>query len=1466
MIDVMIAESRQPADKAPGGFMPDEIRSSDIPAKSTDRAEESARRLEESEMRDLSIGGQEQATAHYARQMEQQKQYSPPTALSVGFLAQRNMQGSVTGFQILFDKKAMSASALSPSSEIGKQTIPARNIHFDGGESAANVASGDSEESRPGPVGSQRDGVHLNRPSEVAEVTDALHEVADSAGGGKVIQENVDLIPEADLPDKSERHKAALLDPENSQDREHEAKLRRIVEELKKDPDNLVLGGGKSPNFSGSHEIISRAVHRLQRDSVAPDWLPPKPTDSLMVGEKRSQAHMEEHSETADKSFAVTPARAELINYVQKHPELMQHVDEFPDRYAQEKVQENLRKIATRSDLSEEQISTIKKSLDQILAPSSNKFGLDQHDKAIIAEGVIDELASVNGKARQGWILPVRGDQRHSSMDCGPAVVENVIVNQAPDQYVKNMASLVTEGRVLHSATNEGLSNDRNDSSVFTDGRFLKPLAGIEGRSRANQIFQSALICEVVQKRNGVYGVRDDGKEFTDKDQTKPFIGISPNELDRELKILTGKTYENDFFQRQATPGTEDELNDAVKNGAWLQQVLTQEGKQQGYPLAVLSVDAGHWFEITRIEDDKVFYRDPSDQDGSESVTTFKDLYLEFNDRNDEQSKGMGIVAVHRSKADNATPFAANDATGAGRASPEDRSLEPAPSLSPRPVFHPIQPPEPPKPVPKATPEDSPPPALQPIFRPVLHPIAPVAPQESHPRPTMVPHAEHRPVLTPEPAPLLQQSHADVPTLEQAGNRLQPNEMQQSNETQHPVSRSTSVEQVIPQATPGRPLFNSKDFPGDPQESTKGDDSTSRTTHFSSSPGFPPRPAIQSSDTHHIVPPLDESQTAAQGSDRPAPSGSAQSSSDATRGTLSNSTRTSSSTDSPNANQLPVPVTPRAVIDGNSPLSKPMAPNPVSDTPSPGFHPQPAPFRPVSELPKPAPPAPPETFKAPRPEDLLLTRLRLDQEGKQELQKERTALEKIAKEKISDQTAREQFLTDMSGFQERYLHSNFKGSEGDKSKEVARAFHEINRMLTAPSSEIDNQVKQLPASAQAKYQQPWQVIVAEQFMRHACDPTTVDQGMRAVCPTQALQVREYHREPASVARMLTDVILTGQYTACVSGKHVNLKSYAENLLPDKESRNYTIARKLSSEQDQSRSLASQLYDVTATNLALSGKGWHYEQVGEPQIGQADAYVVNDTTGTRKTWRDALANNPPISVLTSDLQNLNEWITGNPEKGFIITPANFTVGNGVTDGEKQWDFIMRSQGMRYIHSQKGFANAIDQVEKDGMWPPIIHVDTRSAPFNKAEGGLHFVVGENLSPDKKKIGFDNFYGKDDDHLGNKAAATSDVSNACMTVNHSTPRGWLPPNVSGWTADKHAREGKIRAWVNELPEWSAKNLNDKMTTAQVKDAVKKSKFNDPELLKWLDDVPRDKQLKQWNTSINSWLDKYPEERPSK
>ena len=91
-------------------------------------------------------------------------------------------------------------------------------------------------------------------------------------------------------------------------------------------------------------------------------------------------------------------------------------------------------------------------------------------------------------------------------------------------------------------------------------------------------------------------------------------------------------------------------------------------------------------------------------------------------------------------------------------------------------------------------------------------------------------------------------------------------------------------------------------------------------------------------------------------------------------------------------------------------------------------------------------------------------------------------------------------------------------------------------------------------------------------------------------------MRQYHRDPASVARLVADVVLTGSYTATTNDKKIDLTVCPPNLIPDMEARKYNIYDKIHGIasnnrhlDDSKRSWASQLYDVTATNLVLSGK-------------------------------------------------------------------------------------------------------------------------------------------------------------------------------------------------------------------------------------------------------------------------------------
>jgi hypothetical protein len=141
----------------------------------------------------------------------------------------------------------------------------------------------------------------------------------------------------------------------------------------------------------------------------------------------------------------------------------------------------------------------------------------------------------------------------------------------------------------------------------------------------------------------------------------------------------------------------------------------------------------------------------------------------------------------------------------------------------------------------------------------------------------------------------------------------------------------------------------------------------------------------------------------------------------------------------------------------------------------------------------------------------------------QDLTIARDELKRLADAAILKPNERKQFTTDMDNFEKSFSERSHMGAM-EKQREMANTYAQLSRLLSADSDVL----ARYPECKQQPGDTPWRVQVAEQLMHQVAEPFTISQGNLAICATASLQVREHYREPAAVARLVTDVVLTGK--------------------------------------------------------------------------------------------------------------------------------------------------------------------------------------------------------------------------------------------------------------------------------------------------------------------------------------------------
>jgi len=399
--------------------------------------------------------------------------------------------------------------------------------------------------------------------------------------------------------------------------------------------------------------------------------------------------------------------------------------------------------------------------------------------------------------------------------------------------------------------------------------------------------------------------------------------------------------------------------------------------------------------------------------------------------------------------------------------------------------------------------------------------------------------------------------------------------------------------------------------------------------------------------------------------------------------------------------------------------------------------------------------------------------------ARETLNQSKHTLEVNARAVITNKTECDQFLADMRDFEKGYVER----TPLDRAKalvEIAETYKQVDRLLTATSDKILDPPNWKHSSGET----PWRVQIAEQIMHHAADPSSISQGVLAVCTTTALQIRQYYRDPSSVARLITDVALTGKYETSIDKKNIDIANIPNSLIPDGLSRFYRIqnwidgkpSKFYDGEREDPRSLASQIYDVTAMNLHLlsQGKGLVYRLPSESEIltkEQKDRHRVQGGVMTPQggfiAWHDTAHKN--IRPDSEHVFRLNSLITGKLETGFFIEYGDLAPMEASSSLIREIaDFGSLEYPRNNLYAANDLSKILFQIKQANQWPPLAQVDSALPPISQNKGGPHVIVITDVSTDGSKVSYDNTWRKSKDRTG-----TPSIDTTVLGENIRSPR---------------------------------------------------------------------------------------------
>lgn len=303
-------------------------------------------------------------------------------------------------------------------------------------------------------------------------------------------------------------------------------------------------------------------------------------------------------------------------------------------------------------------------------------------------------------------------------------------------------------------------------------------------------------------------------------------------------------------------------------------------------------------------------------------------------------------------------------------------------------------------------------------------------------------------------------------------------------------------------------------------------------------------------------------------------------------------------------------------------------------------------------------------------------------------------------------------ISDMELFEQRAAAS------GLSSEAVAETYRQVDRLLQS-----DDRAK-VPAKQRGR--------IAEQIIRQAARPASIDQGNHKTCNTAALEVRIYARQPQKAARLVADIALSNQF---ITKDGTAVMVHPESLLPDDESRKNPVT-------DGQRSLASQLFQIAAANVHWfrADKDFWGNPIPKGSMGFAQFSSARSRkfAGGQLTFDTGerlvdLAAQPPVAVLGDPgirvgfLFGINEQITGRKESGFIVENSELGAKDTV-----------------HVSSPEELKAALVTIQAANNFPALLRVHSANPPFNIRDGSWHFVNIMDFDAESGKVEISNQWG--------------------------------------------------------------------------------------------------------------------------
>lgn len=392
-------------------------------------------------------------------------------------------------------------------------------------------------------------------------------------------------------------------------------------------------------------------------------------------------------------------------------------------------------------------------------------------------------------------------------------------------------------------------------------------------------------------------------------------------------------------------------------------------------------------------------------------------------------------------------------------------------------------------------------------------------------------------------------------------------------------------------------------------------------------------------------------------------------------------------------------------------------------------------------------------------------------------QVEAQKLDALAKYNFPDQAQATRFTDLMRGVESRGLPQN----------EVAETYRQVNRLLSGHDGSVLSQADRARLS--------------EQILFEAAHPELIDQGLNNTCNVTTLEARTFERNPASAARLITDVALTGKYVT-PDGVTVNVERTG-GLIPDNESlatlqKPFKAKRFDDVSQDGVRTYAGQIFENTAVNIhyadvmsgpALSRNGYVYQPGDVIQYKKVPVPPgsLQDTGERLVAYRPTpdggfteIKIGEAPQLYTGELGDIYNRIV--PAKDYTGAPTKGMDSGFLVSGPN----VGFDSRVQVAQTPEALQNILLGAKAHGKLPIILQVDSRDPIFYNSgsgggRGGAHVITVEDVRWESTrkgpilKVEFDNQWGQASNRVGKKAVDVNDLFRAIVARDEN---GNFPP----------------------------------------------------------------------------------------